>query len=103
LTHECRRKRTLIVEQSTVGSRQTEEFMSNVWTAISAALGMALLVGGIMGLIGGIFQRSAMRTVSGLGPFDGQWDSDNVKFLGAILASCGSAVLTFALLMRRKD
>jgi hypothetical protein len=75
--------------------------MRNTLTAILAAIGMGVLVGGIMGMIGGIFQRS-QRLVHGLGPFDGTWDADQVKFLGAILASCGSAVFTFALLMRRR-
>jgi hypothetical protein len=57
---------------------------------------MALFVGGVMGMIGGIFQVAPQRTVHGLGPFDGTWDPDQTKFLGAILASCGSALSTFA-------
>jgi hypothetical protein len=47
-----------------------------------------------------IFQRE-LRVVHSLGPFNGTWDPDQVKFLGAILASAGSGVFTFALLMRR--
>ncbi len=68
--------------------------------AILAGLGMGVLVGGIMAMIGGIFQRE-LRVVHSLGPFNGTWDPDQVKFLGAILASIGSGVFPFALLMRR--
>jgi hypothetical protein len=74
--------------------------MRNTLTALLAAVGMGLLVGGIMGMIGGIFQES-VRQLHNLGPFDGTWDKDQVKFIGAILAVIGSAVFTFALLMRR--
>jgi hypothetical protein len=75
--------------------------MRNTLTAILAGVGMGVFVGGIMGMIGGIFQQDQVRVVSDLGPFNGRWDRDQVKFLGAILASCGSALFTFALLMRR--
>ncbi len=75
--------------------------MRNTLTAILAALGMGLLVGGIMGMVGGIFQRE-VRFMRNSGPFDGRWDPDQVKFLGAILAAVGSTLFTFALLMRRK-
>jgi hypothetical protein len=74
--------------------------MRNILTALLAAVGMGLLVGGIMGMIGGIFQES-VRELHNFGPFDGTWDKDQVKFIGAILAAIGSAVFTFALLMRR--
>ncbi len=77
--------------------------MRNFLTATLAALGMGILVGGIMGMVGGIFQVDLVRQVHDLGPFNGNYDKDQVKFLGAILASIGSAIFTFALLMRGKD
>lgn len=77
--------------------------MRNFLTAVLAAVGMAVLVGGVMAMVGGICQRDALRTVSGLGPFDGDWDPDDTKFLGGLLAPVGAAVVTFALLLRRKD
>jgi hypothetical protein len=88
--------------KSQANERKADLFMRNTLTAIFAGLGMGVFVGGIMGMIGGIFQRDQVRVIHGLGPFDGQWDPDNVKFLGAILASIGSAIFTFAMLMRRK-
>jgi hypothetical protein len=75
--------------------------MRNVVTALLAGLGMALLVGGVMAFIGGIFQLQ-VRVVNYLGPLNGTWDQDQVKFLGAILAPIGSGLLTFALLVRRR-
>jgi hypothetical protein len=75
--------------------------MRNTLTAILAGLGMGLFVGGIMAMIGGIFQIAPQRTLHGFGPFDGTYDPDQTKFIGGILASCGSALFTFALLMRR--
>jgi hypothetical protein len=74
--------------------------MRKTSTAVLGALGMGILVGGIMGMIGGIFQRE-VRVLSGLGPLNGTWDADQVKFVGGILASIGSAMFTFALLLRR--
>jgi len=75
--------------------------MPSTLTAILAGIGMGLFVGGIMGMVGGIFQESHTRVFT-LGPFNDSWDRDQVKFLRAILASIGSALFTFALLMRRK-
>jgi hypothetical protein len=57
--------------------------MRNLLSAILAALGMGVLVGGIMGMIGSIFQQH-VRTLLDFGPFNGNPDPDQIKFLGAI-------------------
>ena len=75
--------------------------MRNMMTALFAGVGMGLLVGGVLAMFGSIFQHGT-RVIDYLGPFNGDWDPDKVRFLGAILASIGSALLTFNLLVRRK-
>jgi hypothetical protein len=78
-----------------------ESIMRNFLTALLGGIGMALLVGGISALFGAIFQQGN-RVINHLGPFNGIWEPDQVRFLGAILAAFGSGIFTFAMLARRK-
>jgi len=74
--------------------------MRNTLTAFLAGLGMALLIGGLLAFVGGIFQDE-VRELHHLGPLNGIWDRHHTRFYGAIMAAIGSGLFTFAFLLRR--
>jgi hypothetical protein len=76
-------------------------FMRNFVTALLAGIGMGMLVGGLLTVVGSHLDQKD-QVLEHLGPLSGVWHANQSRFAGAILASFGSGIFTFALLVRRK-
>jgi hypothetical protein len=73
---------------------------------ILASLGIGLLTGGLLSFVFGAWIQRQTLFVTGLGPFNGIWGPPDYCFLGAVLASVGSALTACGLLglrVRRMD
>ena len=75
--------------------------MRNFLTALLCGIGMGMLVGGILTVVGGYLDRED-QVLEHMGPLSGVWHANQSRFAGAILASFGSGIFAFALLVRRK-
>jgi hypothetical protein len=76
--------------------------MWRIVTALLAGFGMTLLIGGILTVIGGHLDHED-HTLEYLGPLSGVWQASQARFFGAILASAGGGIFTFALMARCKN
>ncbi len=57
------------------------------------ALGVTITVGGLLSFVFGLIRQGYVH-VHGFGPLDGDWSNNDYCFLGALLASVGSGLIT---------
>ena len=76
--------------------------MRTILTALLAGIGIGLLLGGLFTVIGGHLDHEPQE-LHNLGPLNGVWQANQARFFGAVIASLGGGLFTFALLARRKD
>ena len=67
------------------------------------SLGVSMFVAGVSALAFGASMSGSSLHVSGLGPFNGSWNSADYFFLGAALATLGSGLATGGYLGLRSD
>ena len=61
---------------------------------MATAVGVALLVGGLLSFVYGAWVLKYPLTVHGLGPLDGLWSGADYCFLGALQAAVGAGLAT---------
>jgi hypothetical protein len=76
--------------------------MGKIVAPLLAGFGMTLLIGGLLTVIGGHLDHEP-QVIHDLGPLNGTWQASQSRFFGAILASLGGGIFTFALLSRPKS
>src|SRR5207248_983210 len=64
--------------------------------ALVAGIGMALVVGGVCGLMAGLATHNDV-TAAGLGPLNGIWSPHDLRFVATMAAGVGAGLFTFAL------
>ena len=77
--------------------------MARFGSASIVALGVTLLIGGLCSFLDGCLNPQDTIVGSAFGPLSGVWHANDYRFMGAVLASAGGGLLTFGLLIRRRD
>ncbi len=67
------------------------------------ALGVFLLIGGACSFLDGVINPQDTYVGPAFGPLAGVWHPNDYRFLGAVLASAGGGLVTFGLLIRRRE
>jgi hypothetical protein len=77
--------------------------MAKFGSASIVALGVVLLIGGTCSLLDGFLNRELTHVGDVFGPLSGTWHPNDYRFMGAVLASAGGGLVTFGLMIRRRD
>ena len=77
--------------------------MGKFVTASIVALGVVLLIGGMCSLLDGFLNHDVTYVGDAFGPLSGTWHPNDYRFMGAVLASAGGGLVTFGLMIRRRD
>jgi hypothetical protein len=64
--------------------------MRRFLTALVAGVGMGLLIGGVCGLLAALATHEDINA-TGLGPLNGRWSPNDLRFLATSPRSCGTS------------
>jgi hypothetical protein len=67
------------------------------------ALGVTLFIGGACSFLDGVINPHDTHVGAAFGPLSGVWHPNDYRFMGAVLASAGGGLVTFGLLIRRRE